>query len=245
MADEGGFREVYRDKEGTSTEWEDIHRRLGNFPEAPPVFKPEPFTPAPDTVPVAGKLLLSTTADEVEDLGDAPEVSDDRTLSALREARLQELRAEGAPPRFGTLIELTTREEFVPEVTLPSAAAPVVCLLFRPLCDRCADLRKCLDELARKHPLAKFCAIPVALAVGEGYPDAKIPTLLVYAAQDVAASFFGLDPYGGKKLTPETVQAVLEGAGAFAAERAHAEAALAERRTTIERTESDEDSDLD
>ena len=42
------YHTKYQRPEGESTQWEDIHRKLGNFAPAEPVFKPEPFVPAPD-----------------------------------------------------------------------------------------------------------------------------------------------------------------------------------------------------
>ncbi|KAL7264657.1 hypothetical protein ACSBR1_002591 [Camellia fascicularis] len=39
---------VYKDVEGASTQWDDIHRKLGNLPPKSPAFKPPSFKPAKD-----------------------------------------------------------------------------------------------------------------------------------------------------------------------------------------------------
>ena len=41
MAD---YHTVYKGPEGETTQWEDIHRRLGNLPPKAPVWKPEKYT---------------------------------------------------------------------------------------------------------------------------------------------------------------------------------------------------------
>lgn len=41
---------IYKDVEGSSTEWDDIQRKLGNLPPKPPAFKPDPFSPAEEDV---------------------------------------------------------------------------------------------------------------------------------------------------------------------------------------------------
>lgn len=42
------YHTTYQRGEGESTQWEDIHRKLGNFAPAQPVWKPEPFAPSED-----------------------------------------------------------------------------------------------------------------------------------------------------------------------------------------------------
>ena len=90
-------------------------------------------------------------------------------------------------PRFGALTSIT-RDAFVAEVTDPSSNVWVVVFLFRQNCPECETLGKALEELARKHPFAKF----VKILGGEcipGYPDRNMPTLLVYRDRDVVGGW--------------------------------------------------------
>ncbi|KAF5763930.1 hypothetical protein HanRHA438_Chr15g0698251 [Helianthus annuus] len=41
----GDYHFVYKDVEGSSTQWDDIQRKLGNLPPKPPAFKPTRLPP--------------------------------------------------------------------------------------------------------------------------------------------------------------------------------------------------------
>nr|GFC34438.1 phosducin-like protein 3 [Tanacetum cinerariifolium] len=71
---------VYKDVEGASTQWDDIQRRLVNFPPKAHVFKPDPFTPAEDedSRPKDKPWIDHKTEEELEDLED--DLDDDRFL---------------------------------------------------------------------------------------------------------------------------------------------------------------------
>lgn len=77
---------VYKDAEGTSTQWDDIQRKLGNLPEKP---KPKP-TPGwvPDSdlenAPKDAAWLDGKSIDELEDLEDDSLLEDDRFLEQYR-----------------------------------------------------------------------------------------------------------------------------------------------------------------
>ncbi|KAJ0692676.1 hypothetical protein HanPI659440_Chr15g0588691 [Helianthus annuus] len=65
----GDYHFVYKDVEGSSTQWDDIQRELGNLPPKPPAFKPDPFTPAQDE-PKNKNWIDHKTQEELEDLED-------------------------------------------------------------------------------------------------------------------------------------------------------------------------------
>ena len=77
---------VYKNAEGTSTEWDDIQRKLGNLPEKPPP-KPTPgWVPDSDreNAPKNAQWLEDKSIEELEDLEDDPLVEDDRFLEQYR-----------------------------------------------------------------------------------------------------------------------------------------------------------------
>jgi len=77
---------VYKDVEGTSTEWDDIQRKLGNLPEKPPP-KPTPgWVPESDreNAPKDAAWLQEKSIEELEDLEDDSLMEDDRFLEQYR-----------------------------------------------------------------------------------------------------------------------------------------------------------------
>lgn len=77
---------VYKDVEGTSTEWDDIQRRLGNAPAMPESFKPPPFAPSedPDLCLKSKDWIDEHTVEELKDLEDDPDIDDNRFLEEYR-----------------------------------------------------------------------------------------------------------------------------------------------------------------
>ncbi|KAJ0450682.1 hypothetical protein HanHA300_Chr15g0559001 [Helianthus annuus] len=68
----GDYHFVYKDVEGSSTQWDDIQRKLGNLPPKPPVFKPDPFTPAQDQHSKPNSID-HITQEDLEDFEDDPD----------------------------------------------------------------------------------------------------------------------------------------------------------------------------
>lgn len=224
---------VYKAARRETTEWDDWQRRLGNKPELEPEWEPDKFVPRPEIEADAAKpdatwLANVERTDEAEGAGDADGCADDRELEQLRRRRLAELRAGPAAPDFGGVVKPIGHADFVEEVTDPSARVWVVVLLYKPRHPECDALGACLDELARKHRHTKFVRI-VSTECIPGYPDGNLPTLIVYRHRDVARSFVGVGPYGGRRFSPEGVAYALRQAGAFGTDEADADAQERER----------------
>lgn len=83
MAD---YHFVYKDVEGTTTQWDDIQRKLGNLPPKPAPFKPPPFSPSPDesSRPKDKSWIDEKTEEELEDLEDDRDLDDDSFLEEYR-----------------------------------------------------------------------------------------------------------------------------------------------------------------
>ena len=124
------------------------------------------------------------------------------------------------------------RDAFVREVTEASERCDVAVLLTRDGVAACSAAREALAAAAAAHPRLKCCVIAAAEAVGGHYPDAQLPTLLLYRAGDVALTLAG--PAwalpGGRGVTPEALaQALNEAPGGRACRSAAEEAELDER----------------
>ena len=157
------------------------------------------------------------------------------TVCRIRRRRLSELRADAARPRFGALLPLR-RDAFVREVTEASERCDVAVLLTRDGVAACGAAREALAAAAATHPRLKCCVIAAAEAVGGHYPDAQLPTLLLYRAGDVALTLAG--PAwalpSGRGITPEALAQALNAAPGGRACRSAAEEAELDERLAAE-----------
>jgi hypothetical protein len=141
---------------------------------------------------------------------------------------MAELRAAAAAPRFGSVEEIAGNE-FVARVTDASDAAWVVCLLYKPSHTGCALLGECLDELARAYPATSFVRI-ISTSCIPNYPDANLPTILLYHERACVKSLVGLAQFGGPRATPEQVALALNAFGPVCAAEGEDEAAAAHKQ---------------
>ncbi|GLC41242.1 hypothetical protein PLESTB_001083600 [Pleodorina starrii] len=203
------YHTVYKGPEGETTQWEDIHRRLGNLPPKPPVWKPDPYKPEVEAVRDAS-WVEARDEGELREAADAFE--DDRFLEEYRQRRIKELQAAASRPRFGS-VELIRGNEFVEKITNAGADVWVVVHLFKDGHAGCGLLQQCLDELAAKYPSTKFVRIVSTDAI-PNYPDSNLPTLLLYHDTRCLQHAVGLATFGGtKRITPEQVALVLNSWG--------------------------------
>jgi hypothetical protein len=124
---------------------------------------------------------------------------------------MAELQASASRPRFGSVDEIGSAD-FVSRVTEASESHWVACLLYKPSHTGCALLGECLSELAAQYPSTRFLRI-VSTACIPNYPDANLPTLLLYHKRACVKHLIGLAQFGGPKATPETVALVLNAFG--------------------------------
>ncbi|KAJ7148383.1 hypothetical protein O6H91_04G072500 [Diphasiastrum complanatum] len=195
---------VYKDVEGTSTEWDDIQRRLGNLPPKPPVPRPEPWAPASDDDSSKDKQWMDTkTMEELEELEDDLDLDDDRFLEEYRKKRLAELKEISKKARYGSVLPISG-SDFVREVSQAPSDVWVVVHLYKDGVAECGILGRCFDELATKYPGTKFVKI-VSTECIPNYPDFNLPTVLIYNNTNVKATLVGLHHFGGRRCTPEDV----------------------------------------
>ncbi|KAI3813095.1 hypothetical protein L1987_17811 [Smallanthus sonchifolius] len=197
---------VYKDVEGSSTQWDDIQRKLGNLPPKPPAFKPDPFTPAEDenSKPKDKNWIDHKTEEQLEDLED--DLDDDRFLQEYRRKRLAEMKKIVKIAKFGSIIPISG-SDFVREVSQAPRDVWVVVTLYKDGYPECGVLMQCLEELATMYPATKFVKI-ISTDCIPNYPDRNLPTLLVYNNGAVKANYVGLHTFG-RRCTPEGVAMIL------------------------------------
>eukprot|EP00262_Sarcandra_glabra_P006736 TRINITY_DN1922_c0_g2_i1.p1 TRINITY_DN1922_c0_g2~~TRINITY_DN1922_c0_g2_i1.p1 ORF type:complete len:296 (-),score=52.58 TRINITY_DN1922_c0_g2_i1:98-862(-) len=206
MAD---YHFVYKDVEGTTTQWDDIQTKLGNLPPKPAPFKPPPFVPSQDqeSIPKDKSWIDDRTEEELEDLEDDRDLDDDRFLEDYRKRRLVELRDAARVSRFGSVVPITGAD-FVREVSQAPSDVWVVVFLYKEGIPECGILSHCLEELATRYPGTKFVKI-ISTDCIPNYPDRNLPTLLVYNNSVVKATYVGLHPFGSRKCNPEGIALAL------------------------------------
>ncbi|KAG2487416.1 hypothetical protein HYH03_013984 [Edaphochlamys debaryana] len=247
------YHTVYKGPEGETTQWEDIQRRLGNLPPKAPVWKPDPYAPQQEVRRDAAWVAGADEAALREEGAEAFE--DDRFLEEYRQRRIQELQVAAARPRFGA-VELIRGSEWAQKVTNAGPDVWVVVHLFKDGHPGCGLLQQCLDELAAKYPSTKFLRIVATDAI-PSYPDANLPTVLLYHDTQCLQNAVGLGVFGGaKRITPEQVAMVLNTWGPLCltadedeqhAQKAQIKALVARMvdRKAEARDEGDESSDFD
>lgn len=224
----GDYHFVYKDVEGTTTEWDDIQRKLGNLPPKSPPFKPPACTPSPDESAQKDKEWIDNqTEEDLLELEDDASLDDDRFLEEYRKKRLAELQQLANKPRFGSVLHIVGAD-FIREVSNAPSDIWVVVHLFKNSIPESELLGQCFEELAKKYSGTKFVKI-IATDCIPNYPDRNVPTVLVYNQTNVKATLVGLHQFGGRQCTPEDVAftlcqvgAVLVGSGDDAETSKHA-----------------------
>jgi len=213
MAEEGYLNTVFRGDPNDTTEWDDIQRKLGNFapkPKPPKAAAWEPEAPESTGVEWVDKRDEQELAEAEDDF------KDDRFLEDYRQQRIRELQQAQLRPRFGT-VEDIRGSEFVAQVTNAGTDVWVVVHLYKDGHGGSALVGTCLEELARKYPSTKFLRIVSTDCIPK-YPDANLPTLLLYNDGTCVQHLSGLAAIGGARTTPEQVAMALNKYGSFCVE---------------------------
>lgn len=77
----------------------------------------------------------------------------------------------------------------------------------------CAIMDQCLGELAERYPATKFLKIRGAECI-QGYPEANMPTLLLYTNGKCQQTLVGLERFGGEGTSPDLIAISLNQFGA-------------------------------
>lgn len=108
-----------------------------------------------------------------------------------RNQRLQQLKQMPSGP-FGSVIELS-RPDFVQEVTEASKSHFVFLHLYQDSLEACQLIKRAYQSLAPKYAKFKFVQI-VSTRCIENYPDAHLPTILVYKDGNVFSQLLRATP---------------------------------------------------
>lgn len=129
---------------------------------------------------------------------------DARLLAEFRSARIQHYKQQAQVARYG-FVERLGRDEFIPAVKEASKTGgpngspmPVVIELFVEGLERSMLTSRAVDELAKHNPTVKFVRM-IADQCIEGWPDSRVPSIIVYKGGDLVIQLIGLQDCGNAR----------------------------------------------
>ncbi|OMJ70169.1 hypothetical protein SteCoe_31903 [Stentor coeruleus] len=165
---------------GVTTEWEDIHRKIGNLPEKPKVpTQDEIMSQVIDVVEQAEPLKYLSHDQLIEIQDDL----DEDIFEKYRKQRIKELQEVAKKPRFGTVIEIS-KQDFIQEVNDAPKDVFVIIHLYQDYVPYCRLIDQCMISLARKFINHKFIRIQATRCV-ENFRDSDCPAIIVYKNSEV------------------------------------------------------------
>jgi len=177
------------------TEWEDILIEKGII--APP---PPPQDQAEDVVYDIASKSNFDASDSTDEL------LDDDFMATYRHKRYAELARQQQAQQFGEIVEIS-RSDFVQDVTEASHRHPVMLFLYQGSMIPCQQLAKWLrDQAAPNNASVKFVQM-VATRCIENYPDANLPTVLLYRKGNVQRQLLRTDPHQVQQLIDQVHEA--------------------------------------
>jgi thiol-disulfide isomerase/thioredoxin len=153
-----------------TSQWDDIHRRLGNYEELPVEKKQAEFSKEAIEAMEKYDPLAEKNLDELDEMEDD---LDEEFLKKYKEQRLQEMQGDKEKPKFSGVREIT-KQDYVDEVTNAPKGTYVIIHLYQTYIEACGVMNQVFDELAPKYPQLKFVRI-VATKCIENYPDINCP----------------------------------------------------------------------
>ena len=204
-----GMNATARDQ--PTTEWDDIQRRIGNLP--PLVDQALAFEAAAKAE--SSKPPKSSAA--AETMG-PDEESEDAELARIRAERLEELRGGSSKQGcFGSVLPLS-RVDYTKEVNQAGDGVGVVVFLSKSKGHYLSSYTLVLlEKLAKKFTDVKFLQIESDDCI-PGYPDANLPTLLIYRDDILLRQCTGPSAFGGTSFGVDSVEWELAQSGVIETE---------------------------
>ena len=158
-----------------TSQWDDIHRKLGNYEELPVEKKQEEYTKEAIEVVEHHDPLKNKTLDELEELEDD---LDEEYLEMYKQQRLKELEEYKKKPTFEGVREIT-RQDYIDEVTEATKGTYVVLHLYQSSIEACGQVDQSMAQMCKLYPHIKFLKIEGNKCI-ENYPDKNCPTIIIY-----------------------------------------------------------------
>ena len=190
-----------------TTEWEDIHVKLGNYV---PTQKVSESNDTLQQIAIEEMQKYDPLENKtVEQLNELEDEEDDEVLKRYKEKRIKEMKEFASKPHYGKLLELK-KQDYIQEVTNAPKDVYVVLHLYQDYIMDCKILDKILDSLAHRFVLVKFMRIKADECI-EGLKDQNVPGVIIYHNSKMikqlipATYYFG----GSGKLSQDKVEWIL------------------------------------
>lgn len=175
---------------GVTSEWEDIQVKLGNYTEKPKEihqyeYTKEAMEKLENYDPNAHKNL--NELDELED------ELDEKIFEEYKQKKLAELKKLSEKPQYGSVIEIS-RDEYLTHVTNANPESYVILHLYQSYLDKCKIINEIFERICTKHVFLKFVKI-VATRCIEGFPDSKLPCIVIYKEGTMVSNITNVDQY--------------------------------------------------
>lgn len=158
-----------------TTEWEDIHVKLGNYlPREKEETNDEIEKMAIESLQKYDPLEKKS----IEQLKEIEDDEDDEVIQQYKAKRLKELKEFASKMKYGKVFELR-KQDYIAEVTNAPKDVYVVLHLYQISIEDSRIMAKIFDHLAKKYVLVKFMQI-VSTNCIEGFSDKDVPAVIVY-----------------------------------------------------------------
>jgi len=160
---------------GVTTEWEDIHVRLGNYEE-----RPKETTQAELTKEAIEKVEQHDplAKKNIEELKEMEDDFEDDFLEQYKKKRLEEIKNLSMRPQYGDVREIS-KQDYINEVNNAPKDVYVILHLHQDYVDVSGRLNMIFEELAKAYKTYKFLRIRADRCI-ENFPDTKVPTVIIY-----------------------------------------------------------------
>jgi len=160
---------------GVTTEWEDIHVRLGNYEaREKETTQAELTKQAMDKVEQQDPLAKKN----IEELKEMEDDFDDDFLEKYKQKRLEEIKTLSMKPQYGDLREIS-KQDYVNEVSNAPKEVFVILHLHQDYVEISGRLNMIFEEMAKAYKTYKFLRIRADRCI-ENFPDTKVPTVIIY-----------------------------------------------------------------
>jgi len=173
---------------GVTSEWEDIHVKLGNYEaREKEISQAELTKQAIDHVeqqdPLARKNL--------EELKEMEDDFEDDFLEQYKKKRMDEIKNLAGKHKYGESREIS-KQDYVNEVTNAPKDVFVILHLHQDYVEVSCRLDMIFQQLAKAYPYHKFLRIRADRCI-ENFPDTKVPAIIVYYNGELKSNIVRLD----------------------------------------------------
>lgn len=183
---------------GVTTEWEDIHVKLGNYvarekeKSNDEIFN-ENIEREAQKDQMTGKSFDQLKKEQEENL----DSDDDEVLKEYERKRLAELKEFASKPKYGQLRELKS-QDYIQEVNKAPKDVFVVLFLYQDSVMDSRVMERILTAMAKKFVLIKFMKILSTDCI-KGIQDSNVPAIIVYYNGELIRQFIPATVYFGGK----------------------------------------------